>query len=235
MIKNNLMIVELENVSKSYENQGVIASRDVLKEINFSLKAGDSISIVGPSGSGKSTLLNILGTLDQPTNGIVKIKENDIQQYSEKQLAEIRNQHIGFIFQLHHLLPQLSLIENVLVPTIPISDKNYKKIALDRAMSLLESVGLADKIHQRPGQMSGGECQRATVVRALINEPELILADEPTGSLDQDSAEQLGELLSEINRKQNVAMVAVTHSLDLAKKMDSIYKLDYGKLTKIND
>lgn len=224
------MIVELENVSKSYENQGIVTRRDVLKEINFSIKAGDSISIVGPSGSGKSTLLNILGTLDEPSDGIVKIKGNNIQNYSEKQLAEIRNKNIGFIFQLHHLLPQLSLIENVLVPTIPFADKNYKKVALERAMNLLENVGLADKIHQRPGQMSGGECQRATVVRALINEPELILADEPTGSLDQDSAEQMGELLSDINKKQNVAMVVVTHSMELAKKMDSIYKLDHRQI-----
>lgn len=226
------MIVELENVSKSYENQGIVTRRDVLKEINLSIKTGDSISIVGPSGSGKSTLLNILGTLDQPSDGIFKIKGNNIQNYSEKQLAEIRNKNIGFIFQLHHLLPQLSLVENVLVPTIPIANKSNKKVFLERAMNLLELVGLVDKIHQRPGQLSGGECQRTTVVRALINEPELILADEPTGSLDQNSAEQMGELLSEINKKQNVAMVVVTHSMELAKKMDSIYKLDHNKLTK---
>jgi ABC-type lipoprotein export system ATPase subunit len=134
---------------------------------------------------------------------------------------------------LHHLLPQLNLIENVLVPTIPFSDKSYRKQAHKRAIELLDTVGLADKIYQSPGQLSGGECQRATVVRALINEPDLILADEPTGSLDQDSAYQMGELLSEINRNQNVAMIIVTHSMELAKKMDSIYKLDHNKLTSI--
>lgn len=227
------MIVELENVSKSYTNQGIVTSRDVLTEINLSVKKGDAISIIGPSGSGKSTLLNILGTLDQPTSGSVKIKGNNVNQYSEKQLAEIRNKHIGFIFQLHHLLPQLNLIENVLVPTIPFADKSYRKQAHKRAMELLNAVGLADKIYQHPGQLSGGECQRATVVRALINEPDLILADEPTGSLDQDSADHMGELLSEINRNQNVAMIIVTHSMELAKKMDSIYKLDHNKLTSL--
>lgn len=228
------MIVELDKISKYYETDGLIIRRDVLNEISLTINSGDAISIVGPSGSGKSTLLNILGTLDLPTSGIVKIKGNDILDFNDNQLAEIRNSNIGFIFQLHHLLPQLTLIENILVPTIPRKDKNYKKAATERAMDLLKSVGLEDRIHQRPGQLSGGECQRATVVRALINEPDLVLADEPTGSLDQDSAEQLGELLSGINKKYNVAMVVVTHSHDLAKKMDTIYKLDHGKLELMN-
>ena len=227
------MIVELEKISKYYENNGLVR-RDVLNEISLSIKAGDSLAIVGPSGSGKSTLLNILGTLDLPSSGILKIKGKDIQQFTENQLAEIRNKNIGFIFQLHHLLPQLTLIENVLVPTIPLTDKNLKKTSMERAMNLLESVGMADKINQRPGQLSGGECQRAAVVRALINEPDLILADEPTGSLDQDSAEQLGELLTKINKEQNVAMVLVTHSIELAKRMDAIYKLDHGKIERFD-
>lgn len=228
------MIIELEKVSKYYENNG-LTKRDVLNDISLNIKAGDSLSIVGPSGSGKSTLLNILGTLDLPSSGIIKIKGKDVNQFSENQLAELRNKNIGFIFQLHHLLPQLTLIENILVPTIPLVDKNLKNSSLERAMSLLESVGMADKINQRPGQLSGGECQRAAVVRALINKPELILADEPTGSLDQDSAEKLGELLSEINKKQNVAMVLVTHSLELAKRMDTIYKLDHGKINLVRN
>ncbi|MFC2103892.1 ABC transporter ATP-binding protein [Bacteroidota bacterium] len=224
------MIVELDKISKYYENNGVITRRDVLNEISLTIKAGVSLSIVGPSGSGKSTLLNILGTLDLPTSGILKIKGKDIQQFTEKELAELRNKNIGFIFQLHHLLPQLTLLENILVPTIALNDKSTKKSTLERAMNLINSVGMADKLYQRPGQLSGGECQRAAVVRALINEPDLILADEPTGSLDQDSAQQLGELLSEINKKRNVAMVLVTHSNELAKKMNIIYRLDHGKL-----
>ncbi len=227
------MIIELNKISKSYDNAG-LNKRNVLSEISLSISAGDALSIVGPSGSGKSTLLNILGTLDLPTSGLVKINGNEIQNFDDTQLAEIRNNNIGFIFQMHHLLPQFTLIENVLVPTIPLKDKSYKKSAQERAMNLLDSVGLADKIHQRPGQLSGGECQRATVVRALINEPNLVLADEPTGSLDQESAEHLGNLLSDINKKHNVAMVVVTHSLDLAKKMDTVYNLDHGKIEKYN-
>ncbi len=223
------MIIELNKVGKSYINPGTNIHRDVLADINFQVNSGDSIAIVGPSGSGKSTLLNIIGTLDTPSSGIVKFKGDDVNLFDEKRLAQIRNMSIGFVFQSHHLLPQLSLIENVLVPVIPNGKVNSKTISA-RAMELLESVGLADRIHQRPGQLSGGECQRAALVRALINQPELILADEPTGSLDQDSAAQLGDLILDINKKHNVAIVVVTHSLTLAEKMKFIYRLSHGKL-----
>lgn len=222
------MIIELSKVGKSYINPGTNIQRDVLQDINLNISKGDSLAIVGPSGSGKSTLLNILGTLDLPTTGTVKFKSDDITAFDEKRLAQIRNQSIGFVFQFHHLLPQLSLIENVLVPTIPLGGKASGKEV--RAMELLESFGLKDRIHQRPAQLSGGECQRTALVRALINEPEIILADEPTGSLDQDSAAQLGELLLEINKKHNVALVVVTHSLTLAEKMKTIYRLSNGRL-----
>jgi len=225
------MIVELDNISKNYENQEAI-KRDVLNDISLSIKTSDSIAIVGPSGSGKSTLLNIIGTLDNPTSGSVKFKEKEIHSFSENQLAEIRSKNIGFVFQLHHLLPQLTLLENVLLPLIPNKDKRKSKAAQARAIDLIESVGLIDKIKQRPGQMSVGECQRAAVVRALINDPDLILADEPTGSLDQESAKQMGNLLSEINKKQNVAMIVVTHSIDLANKMDTVFRLVNGELVK---
>lgn len=223
------MIIELNKVGKSYINPGTNIHRDVLADINFQVNSGDSIAIVGPSGSGKSTLLNIIGTLDIPSSGIVKFKGDDVNLFDEKRLAQVRNRSIGFVFQFHHLLPQLSLIENVLVPVIPNGKINGKAISA-RAMELLDSVGLADRIHQRPGQLSGGECQRAALVRALINQPELILADEPTGSLDQDSAAQLGDLLLHINKKHNVAIVLVTHSLTLAEKMKFIYRLSNGKL-----
>lgn len=223
------MIIELNKVGKSYINPGTNIHRDVLMDINFQVNSGDSTAIVGPSGSGKSTLLNIIGTLDTPSFGIVKFKGDDINSFDEKRLAQVRNRSIGFVFQSHHLLPQLSLIENVLVPVIP-NVKVYGKAISARAMELLDSVGLADRIHQRPGQLSGGECQRAALVRALINQPELILADEPTGSLDQDSAAQLGDLLLDINKKHNVAIVVVTHSLTLAEKMKAIYRLSHGKL-----
>jgi len=224
------MIIELNKVGKTYINPGTNILRDVLTDINLKINSGDSVAIVGPSGSGKSTLLNIIGTLDLPSSGSVNFKGVDITTYDERRLSEIRNRSIGFVFQFHHLLPQLNLIENVLVPTIPLDGKNNSREITSRAMELLESVGLKDRIHQRPGQLSGGECQRAALVRALINQPELILADEPTGSLDQDSAAQLGELLLDINKRFNVALVVVTHSLTLAEKMKVINRLSHGKL-----
>jgi len=224
------MIVQLSKVGKSYINPGTNIHRDVLADINLQIKTGESLAIVGPSGSGKSTLLNIIGTLDVPSSGVVMFKGEEITSFDEKRLAQIRNQSIGFVFQANHLLPQLTLIENVMIPIIPQNGKVNGKAINTRAMELLDSVGLVERIHQRPGQLSGGECQRAALVRALINQPEMILADEPTGSLDQDSAAQLGDLLLDINKKHNVAIVVVTHSLTLAEKMKSIYRLSHGKL-----
>lgn len=224
------MIIELENIFKSYQNNSTSSQYKVLDNISLKINSGDSIAIVGPSGCGKSTLLNILGTLDKPSLGIIKIDNDDISKFNDKKLAEIRNQKIGFVFQLHHLLPQLNLLENVLLPTLILKDSKLKEAAKIRAFELLKSVGLEEKIKQYPGQLSGGECQRTAVVRALVNQPEIILADEPTGSLDQESAEQIGELLSKINKEQNVALVFVTHSLELANKMKVIYKLNNGKL-----
>jgi ABC-type lipoprotein export system ATPase subunit len=188
------------------------------------------MAIVGPSGSGKSTLLNIMGTLDAPSSGKVWMNQTEITTLSEPKLAEIRNQKIGFIFQMHHLLPQLNLIDNVLIPTIPQKDNVKKKAAVARAKELLHTVGLSDKVHQLPGQLSVGECQRAAVVRALINQPELILADEPTGSLDHDNSLILGELLSKIQKDYSLSIVVVTHSPELASLMGTIYKLTNGKL-----
>lgn len=229
------MFVELQDISKYYGNKGNNSRREVLNNISLSVHPGDSIAIIGPSGSGKSTLLNIIGTLDTPTSGIVCFNDKEVNTLSEPALAKIRNQHIGFVFQMHYLLPQLSLIENVLIPAIPQKDKAKRKTAGARAMDLLNQVGLADKIHQLPGQMSVGECQRAAVVRALINEPELILADEPTGSLDHDSAEQLGDLLVEIKKNFSVAIIVVTHSSELAGRMNKTYRLISGKLVPLNE
>ena len=224
------MKIVLNNITKIYEIPGSQNQREVLKNISLTVNPANSIAIIGPSGSGKSTLLNILGTLDRPSSGNVLFDDKELYSMNEKQLAHIRNNNIGFVFQAHHLLPQLTLLENVLVPVIPQKDKMKRKLAKAKAMELIEFVGLTDKITQRPGQMSVGECQRTAVVRALINEPEILLADEPTGSLDQETAEQLGELLQEINSKQNIATVVVTHSEKLAKKMSRIYKLINGEL-----
>lgn len=226
------MIAELENITKIYTNKQSGIQREVLKGISLSINKGDALSIVGPSGCGKSTLLNILGTLDMPTSGVMRFNGKEINNLTDNQLADIRNREIGFIFQSHHLLPQLNLLENVLLPTIVLKGRSKKKLALERALKLLEKVGLADKVQQLPGQLSGGECQRAAVVRALINEPALILADEPTGSLDKEAAERIGELLSEINKSEGVSLVVVTHSLSLANKIGNIYNLSEGKIKK---
>lgn len=224
------MILELRNIGKYYENAGLHIKRQILEGLSLSINLGDAIAIIGPSGSGKSTLLNIMGTLDTPTSGNVLFNGLDVSSLNEKELSITRNHHIGFVFQRHYLFPQLNLIENVLIPVLPNKDNAKKKAALSRGLELLESVGLSDKAYQFPGQLSVGECQRAAVVRALINEPELILADEPTGSLDHHSATQLGNLLLTIKITHPIALVIVTHSSELAGNMQVIYKLIDGKL-----
>lgn len=226
------MKLELENVSKHYGDGNGAPRREVLNELSMTLQPGDSMAIVGPSGSGKSTLLNLLGGLDKPSAGRVLFNGKDLWEMEEKELAAFRNKHIGFVFQLHHLLPQLSLLENVMLPIIPLRDKERTKSARSRAMDLLKDVGLGDKMLQRPGEASVGECQRAAVIRALMNEPGFILADEPTGSLDQHSADNLGELLSSINKEHDVAVIVVTHSEKLARKMKQTWHLENGKLAE---
>ncbi len=228
------MLIDLQNISKYYENPGTTIRRNVLKGISLQVNHGDSLAIVGPSGSGKSTLLNIMGTLDSPNSGKVYLNGQEIHSLNNNQLSEIRNRKIGFVFQVHHLLAQLNLLENVLLPTLVIQDKELRKNSEKRAMELLDSVGLADKIQQQPGQLSGGECQRAAVIRALINQPELILADEPTGSLDRSSAAHLAEILGKLNKDFKVAMVLVTHSMELARQMEAVYELSDGCLSLEN-
>ena len=214
------MLLELSHVAKSY---GTV---EVLKEVNLQLAAGEPIAIIGPSGSGKSTLLNIMGALDVPTRGTMSLDGRDLSHLTEKELAGIRNRQIGFIFQLHHLLPQCTVLENVLIPTLasPNTDRQ------ERAERLLDRVGLKHRLTHRPGQLSGGECQRVAVVRALINQPKLLLADEPTGSLDHAAATNLGQLLSELNKEEGVALVLVTHSLELARQMPRVLELRDGEL-----
>jgi lipoprotein-releasing system ATP-binding protein len=224
------MLLELSHITRFYQSAGPETRRNVLDDISISVEERDSIAITGPSGSGKSTLLNIMGTLDQPDSGSVKFQDEEISSLKEFQLASIRNLKIGFVFQLHYLLPQLNLLENVMLPLLARKDKSATRAASSRASQLLEAVGLADKRFLLPGQLSVGECQRAAVVRALINEPLLILADEPTGSLDHKSAKILGELLCEINTKFSVALVVVTHSMEITDLMKSQYQIDNGKL-----
>ena len=223
-------MLELVNVEKSYEWPGETGSVRVLKDITLKVVEGESIAIVGPSGSGKSTLLNIVGALDHPTSGRVLFDGNDLAEMDEPELARIRNKEIGFVFQLHHLLPQCTVLENVLVPTL--ADKNHisTEEVQERAKALLKRVGLEDWLLHRPGELSVGQRQRVAVVRALINEPKLLLADEPTGSLDKDASENIAELLAELNRSEGVTLIVVTHSSDLAKYMGRVFELSDGVL-----
>ena len=223
-------LLKLEKVSKNYAAAEGAVPVTVLRGISLDIVAGESLAIVGPSGSGKSTLLNIIGTLDQPTSGHVWLDGQDLSQLGELQLAGIRNRQIGFVFQSHHLMPQCSVIENVLVPTIADKKSKTRDGAPERAEKLLQRVGLGERLHHRPGQLSGGERQRVAVVRALINQPKLLLADEPTGSLDRASAQGLAQLLVDLNREQSVTLIVVTHALDLARQMGRIVELRDGQL-----
>lgn len=223
-------ILRLQNVRKDYAALSDEGQVSVLRDIHFTLGAGESVAIVGPSGSGKSTLLNIIGTLDRPTLGTVELDGQDLNQLTESQLAEVRNRKIGFVFQAHHLLPQCTVWENVLVPTLAAKDQDLRRGAESRAMRLLQRVGLGARLGHRPGQLSGGERQRVAVVRSLINQPKLLLADEPTGALDRTSAQNLGLLLVELNREEGVTLVVVTHALDLAQRMQRVFELRDGTL-----
>jgi len=226
-------LLELRNVCKSYRSDGGGAV-DVLKNVNHTMARGETLAILGPSGCGKSTLLNLIGTLDQPTSGQVLLEGVDLQTLDERGIARIRNRRLGFVFQLHHLLPQCTVLENVLLPTLADPRARPGAECTQRAERLLERVGLADRRHHRPGQLSGGERQRTALVRALINEPPLLLADEPTGSLDRASAESLGDLLAELNREDDVSLVIVTHSPELARRMSLICQIRDGALEVFN-
>jgi lipoprotein-releasing system ATP-binding protein len=224
------MLAELQNISKSFGQQGSDTYSLILDQVSLQIGEHESLAIVGPSGSGKSTLLNILGTLDRPSSGKVILNGTCVDDFDEELQAAVRNQFIGFVFQQHHLLPQLTLVENVLLPVMPVKNKSKRKDATERAYQLIERVGLKNHVNRRPAYLSVGECQRAAVVRALVNQPGLLLADEPTGSLDASNAMQLGQLLSELNREQNIAVVVVTHSLEIASLMGRTFRLTSGKL-----
>ena len=225
-------LLALEHVAKRYE---AVAGQDtppVLEDVNLTLDAAESLAIVGPSGCGKSTLLNIIGTLDRPTAGRVLLEGDDLSRLGDEALARVRNRRIGFVFQEHHLLPQCTVIENVLVPTL-VSDIAEAE-ARQRAAELLERVGLSDRLHHRPGELSGGQRQRVAVVRSLINRPALLLADEPTGSLDRAAAENLWQTLLSLNEQERVAMIVVTHAADLAQQMHQVMELRDGRLESLN-
>lgn len=222
-------MLQLQNITKGYGQPGTHSYRPVLKGLNLELQQGEKVAIVGPSGSGKTTLLNLIGALDLPETGKVLFEETDITGYSKNELAKFRNKKLGFVFQMHYLMPQLTLWENVLLPLLPQGNKISKE-QTDWAEHLIRKVGIWEQRNQKPSEMSGGECQRTAVVRALINKPKLILADEPTGALDEDNAVALSELLIQLSAEENVTLVTVTHSTELAREMDKKYTLKNGKI-----
>lgn len=226
------MLLELKAVSKAFGEEGELSRQQVLRDLNLTLKEGESTAILGPSGSGKTTLLNLIGGLDSPDQGSLLFKGQDLGQLDERGLDHFRNREIGFVFQFHHLLPQCTLLENVLIPTLLQREREEKTKVRDRAEALLKRVGIWEHRHKLPGKLSGGECQRTAVVRAMINGPSLLLADEPTGALDQGNVEGLSELLLDLKREEGMALLVVTHSAELARGMGRSLRLEQGKLVE---
>lgn len=226
------MLLELNDIVKRYPAPPGKEPLTVLDGVSMRVGQGETVAVVGPSGSGKSTLLNIIGALDSPTSGTVLFDRRDMSGMSENSLAGIRNTEIGFVFQLHHLLPQCTAIENVLIPTIVRKDTRDHDAVRYRAEELLGLVGLGDRRDYYPASLSGGERQRVAVVRALVNNPKMLLADEPTGSLDQASADSLGRLLLDVNASGKTSLIVVTHSTVLAGLMDTVYRLRDGRLER---
>lgn len=218
-------MIEIRNIEKSYD------SLQVLKGINLDIVPGEVVSIVGPSGAGKTTLLQIIGSLDRPNVGTVKYDNTDIFTLKESQLARFRNENIGFVFQFHQLLPEFSLLENVAMPAL--IGGNSRINAFERAHTLIEYLGLKNRESHRPAELSGGERQRAAVARALINKPKVVLADEPSGSLDSKNRQELHQLFFDLRRDMNQTFVIVTHDESLATDCDRIIKMQDGQIVDI--
>lgn len=227
-------MIELKKVSKSYPSPQGVEDLIVLKEIELVLDKGDSLSVMGPSGSGKSTLLNLMGSMDVPSSGDIMFDSQSITSWDEDERAKFRASDIGFIFQNHRLLPQCTVLENVLLPCLTLNDKASEE-TVTRARILLEKVGLSERVGHYPSELSGGECQRVAVVRALINEPKLILADEPTGALDKNNAHSLMTLLSDLVKSENVTMVVVTHDSAMADYTSKQVYIQEGQLVDHHD
>lgn len=226
-----MALVELRHVSKAYREPGG-AEAPVLNDIDLSINEGESLAIVGPSGCGKSTLLNILGTLDTVDSGEYIFEGQPVRGASEDQIRQMRSRKIGFIFQLHHLLPQCTVLENVLLPTLALSGQAAPTALHERAMKLLKEVGLDHRAAYKPAQISGGERQRVAVVRALMNSPKLILADEPTGALDEANAKTLTDLMINLVEQSGTTLVLVTHQTTQAQRMKQMLRLHNGRLVQ---
>ena len=219
-------LLDCRHISKHYQEGSV--QTQVLKEVSFSMNESELVAIVGSSGSGKSTLLHTLGGLDQPSAGEVFIKGQSLQKASANELAKLRNQYLGFVYQFHHLMADFSALENVMMPML-IGKQNATE-ARDRAEKMLSAVGLAHRISHRPSALSGGERQRVAIARALVNQPSLVLADEPTGNLDRKTTESIFELLQGLNQEQGIAFLLVTHDLHLAEKLSRCLVMQDGIL-----
>jgi lipoprotein-releasing system ATP-binding protein len=228
---SGIMLLQIRKLTKTYRAPDGGDEVSVLRELDLEVAAAESVAIVGPSGSGKSTVLNILGAMDRADAGEVLVDDRDVQRLGEADAAAYRNTTVGFIFQLHHLLPQCTVLENVLVPTLARPSRDGAALRR-RAEELLASVGLSHRLSHRPGQLSGGERQRVAVARALIHEPKLLLADEPTGALDRTSATRLVDLLAELNRERGVTLLMVTHAPELARRMGRVLELRDGRLAE---
>ena len=220
------MLLEVVNVSKGFSKGRIWL--DVLKGVTLEVSGGEMVAIVGPSGSGKSTLLYLIAALERPDHGALRFDGRDVFQLSELEQAEFRNRHVGFVFQFHHLLPELTALENVMMPGL-IARRARREVAAD-AKTLLTTVGLAERMEHRPGELSGGEQQRVAIARALVNHPDLVLADEPTGNLDRQSGEAIQGLLRSLNQERKQTFVVVTHNEAFAKALDRTVRLIDGKL-----
>lgn len=223
------VILEANNVSKIYRSGP--ETIEVLRDLNFTLREKEIVVIMGPSGVGKSTLLNIIGTLDKPTKGEVIIDGISVFKYGEQKLSRFRNQHIGFVFQFHYLLPEFTALENVMIPRM-IKGNDWKRDE-ERAIKLLTDVGLAQRLQHRPNQLSGGEQQRVAVARALMNQPKMILADEPTGDLDPRNSQMLFDLILQLNEKYHQTFVIVTHNEMFAEKANRVVHIEEGKIKEV--
>ena len=223
MVKQADIILEARGLCKVFDTGG--EGLEVLKGIDLAVRAGELVAVMGESGVGKSTLLHLLGTLDLPTAGQLRIADIDVLNLEDRVLSRFRNRHIGFVFQFHYLLPEFTALENVLLPA-RVAGVDSRKEALE----LMDSVGLADRLHHRPGTLSGGECQRVAMVRALITEPLVVLADEPSGNLDEATSASLHELLARLARERGQAFVVMTHDRTLAQSMDRRGRIEAGVL-----
>ena len=223
----NNTILACEAVCKNYYDGQL--NVQVLDNLTLQVDKGQSIGIVGASGSGKSTLLHILGGLDKPTSGRVSLMGQDLSQLSQKQLSGLRNQYLGFVYQFHHLLPEFSALENVMMPLL--IGKRPKEQARERALLMLEKVGLKDRVLHRPGELSGGERQRAAIARALVTDPACLLADEPTGNLDRKNALNILDMMMELKQELDTALVVVTHDDEMAARFDRVLNMTDGALS----